>query len=85
MWDMHEHDTGELHCPRERAPTPMPTGPYRDKRRGLVLWVANKANRFSLKTMTIHYATNYLDRCAVFWCERGKARGTWCQGVIYEE
>jgi hypothetical protein len=80
MWDMHGNHDGELHCPRERAPTPMPTGPYRDKRRGLVLWIANKANRFSLKTMTIHYAANYLDRCAGFTCGRGKAPGNLMPG-----
>ena len=62
MGDSHE-DTSELYCPRERAPAPVPVGHYRDKRRGLVLWIASKANRFSLKTTTIHYATNYLDRC----------------------
>ena len=61
MLDPHE-DTGEPFCPRERSPAPVPVGPYRDQRRGLVLWIASKANRFSLKTMTIHYASNYLDR-----------------------
>jgi hypothetical protein len=51
-----------------RAPGPVPEGPYREHRRGLVMWIANKANRFQLKTITIHYATNYLDRCAHLLC-----------------
>eukprot|EP00802_Teleaulax_amphioxeia_P017801 Tamp_17967.p1 GENE.Tamp_17967~~Tamp_17967.p1 ORF type:complete len:347 (-),score=84.62 Tamp_17967:178-1218(-) len=50
--------------PSERAPTPPATGQYREHRRGLVQWMANKANRFGLKTLTIHCAANYLDRAA---------------------
>jgi hypothetical protein len=45
--------------------TAIPPGLYHEQRRGLVLWIANKANRFQLKNLTIHYATDYLDRCAI--------------------
>ena len=53
----------EVKMPTERMPTPTATGPYREHRRDFVLWIASKANRFALKTLTIHYAANYLDRC----------------------
>jgi len=49
-------------CNRTRPDAQVPKGTYREHRRGLVMWIANKANRFTLKTLTIHYATNYLDR-----------------------
>jgi len=63
-WLGHACDAeSALVTPAERAPTPPATGPYRELRRGLVQWMASKANRFGLKTLTIHYAANYLDRC----------------------
>jgi len=62
--DAHAIDTENdeaMRCP-ERSTPPVPTGTYREHRRALVMWFANQSNRFGLKTMTIHYATNYLDR-----------------------
>lgn len=58
-----DFETMMCHRSGPRAQGPVPTGSYREHRRGFVMWIANKANRFSLKTITIHYATNYLDRC----------------------
>ena len=63
MW--HEDMDGHTSDRAENSPAlraPIPTGVYRERRHGLVLWIANKANRFSLKNLTIHYASNYLDR-----------------------
>ena len=68
-------------CNRTRPDAQVPNGTYREHRRGLVMWIANKANRFTLKTLTIHYATNYLDRCVLsifvcdFWNKRGHDDG----------
>lgn len=65
MWNECAHACGSdiAVVPPDRCPTELPSSPYRDERRALVLWIANKANRFRLKTLTIHYAANYLDRC----------------------